>query len=49
MDDLRFVPFAMIGGIAGFTLYQRMTNGEFQAVTSMLLVLSGVGLLMRTL
>ena len=49
MNDLRFVPFAMIGGIAGFALYQRMTNAQFQAVTSMLLVVSGIGLLTRTL
>ena len=25
-DDLRFVPFAVLGGIAGLALYQRMTN-----------------------
>jgi len=49
LDDLRFVPFALIGGIAGFALFQRMTNRQFHAVMSMLLVVSGIGLLTRAL
>lgn len=49
MADARFVPFAMIGGVAGFALYQRMTNRQFQAAMSILLVVSGVGLLSRAL
>jgi uncharacterized membrane protein YfcA len=49
LDDVRFVPFAMIGGIIGFALYQRMTNRQFQAVMSTLLVVSGLGLLARAL
>jgi hypothetical protein len=39
----------MIGGIIGFALYQRMTNRQFQAVMSTLLVVSGLGLLARAL
>lgn len=49
LDDLRFVPFALIGGVAGFALFQRMTNRQFHAVMSMLLVVSGIGLLTRAL
>lgn len=49
MADARFVPFAMIGGVAGFALYQHLTNRQFQSVTSILLVVSGMGLLARAL
>jgi uncharacterized membrane protein YfcA len=49
LDDLRFVPFALIGGVGGFALFQRMTNRQFHAVVSMLLVVSGIGLLTRAL
>ena len=49
LDDLRFVPFAMIGGVAGYALYERMTTRQFQTVMSMLLVVSGIGLLTRAL
>jgi uncharacterized protein len=48
-QDLRFVPFAMLGAVAGFALYQRMSNRQFQAVTSALLIVSGLGLLGRSL
>ena len=47
LADLRFVPFALIGAVAGFALYQRMTNRQLNAVMSMLLVVSGIGLLTR--
>ena len=49
LDDVHFVPFALIGGGSGFALYQRMTNRQFQAVVSTLLVVSGMGLLARAL
>lgn len=49
LDDLLFVPFAMVGGIAGFALYQRLTKRQFQVVMSMLLVASGLGLLARAM
>jgi uncharacterized membrane protein YfcA len=49
LDDLRFVPFALIGGVAGFALFQRMSNRQFHAVMSTLLVMSGIGLLTRVL
>jgi uncharacterized protein len=48
-EDLRFVPFAVLGGIAGFALYQRMTTRQFQAAVSALLMVSGLGLLTRSL
>ncbi|MCC6194143.1 MAG: sulfite exporter TauE/SafE family protein [Burkholderiales bacterium] len=48
-QDVRFLPFAIIGAIAGFALYQRMSNRQFQAATSMLLIVSGLGLLGRSL
>ena len=48
-DDLRFVPFAVLGGIAGLALYQRMTNRQFHAAVSGLLLVSGLGLLGRSL
>lgn len=46
-EDLRFVPFAVLGGIAGFALYERMTTRQFQATLSALLMVSGLGLLTR--
>jgi uncharacterized membrane protein YfcA len=47
--DVRFVPFAVLGAVAGFALYRRMSNRQFQAATSMLLIVSGLGLLGRSL
>jgi uncharacterized membrane protein YfcA len=47
LDALSFVPLAMIGGIAGFALYQRMTKRQLHVVMSLLLVVSGGGLLVR--
>jgi uncharacterized membrane protein YfcA len=47
--DLRFIPFAVLGGMAGFALYQRMTNRQFHAAVSVLLMVSGIGLLGRQL
>ena len=49
LQDLRFIPFAVLGGIAGFALYQRMTNRQFHAAVSALLMVSGLGLLSRPL
>ena len=46
-DDLRFVPFALVGGVAGFALFQSMTGRQFHAMTSLALVVSGIGLLTR--
>jgi uncharacterized membrane protein YfcA len=47
--DMRFVPFAVLGAVAGFALYQRMSNRQFQAATSALLIVSGLALLARSL
>jgi uncharacterized protein len=48
-EGLSFVPFALLAGIAGFAIYERLTHGQFRAVVSALLILSGLGLLARTL
>jgi uncharacterized membrane protein YfcA len=42
-----FIPFALLGAIGGFALYRRMTTQQFQAAVSLLLIVSGLGLLMR--
>jgi len=49
LDDLGFVAFAVVGGIAGFAVYQRITKRQFHVVTSTLLIASGLGLLARAL
>jgi uncharacterized membrane protein YfcA len=48
-EGFGFVPFALLGGIAGFAIYQRLTQAQFRAVVSALLMLSGFGLLGRAL
>jgi uncharacterized membrane protein YfcA len=47
--DLAFVPFALLGAMAGLALFRRMTNKQFHAAVSALLVASGVGLVARAL
>jgi uncharacterized membrane protein YfcA len=42
-----FVPFALLGAVAGFALFRRMTTTQFHAATSVLLVVCGAGLLAR--
>jgi len=49
LTGLDFVPFALLGGIAGFAIYQRLSHAHFRAVASALLMLSGMGLLSRSL
>jgi uncharacterized membrane protein YfcA len=49
MQDLRFIPFALIGAVAGLAVFQRITSRQFHAVLSALLIVSGVGLLSRSL
>ncbi len=49
IQDLAFVPFALFGAIGGLALYQRLNNAQFHRATSALLLVSGVGLLARTL
>ena len=48
-EGLGLVPFALLGGVAGFAIYQRLTHTQFRAAVSALLVLSGLGLLGRAL
>jgi uncharacterized membrane protein YfcA len=47
LRTLGFVPFALLGAVGGFALYRRLTTGQFQAAMSVLLIVSGAGLLMR--
>jgi len=44
---LVFVPFALLGAIAGLAVFQCLTNRQFQVALSVLLAISGVGLLSR--
>jgi uncharacterized membrane protein YfcA len=49
-DALRhasFVPFALMGAVGGFALYCRMTMRQFHVAVSLLLMVSGAGLLTR--
>lgn len=48
-EGVAFVPYALLGGIAGFAIYERLTHAQFRAVVSGLLMLSGLGLLGRAL
>jgi uncharacterized membrane protein YfcA len=48
-QDLTFVPFALLGAIGGLAVFQRLTNKQFHGAVSILLVVSGVGLLARML
>ena len=47
LRDASFVPFALLGAIGGFALYRRMTMQQFQGAVSVLLIVSGLGLLAR--
>jgi uncharacterized membrane protein YfcA len=49
LADLRFIPFALLGSVGGLALYQRMTNRQFHVAVSALLMVSGLGLLGRSL
>jgi uncharacterized membrane protein YfcA len=49
LKGFALVPFALLGAIAGFAIYQRLTHAQFRAVVSALLMLSGMGLLGRAL
>jgi len=44
-----FVPFALLGAMGGFELYRRMTTRQFHSAVSVLLIVSGAGLLARAL
>ena len=49
LEEFRFVPFALLAGIAGFAIYERLTHAQFRAVVSALLMVSGLGLLARAM
>jgi uncharacterized membrane protein YfcA len=42
-----FVPFALMGAVGGFAVYRRLTTQQFRAALSLLLLVSGAGLLTR--
>ena len=44
-----FVPFALLGALAGFALFERMSDNQFGKAVGALLVVSGAGLLARLL
>jgi len=48
-QDLSFVPFALIGAVGGLAVFQRLSQKQFQVAVSLLLAVSGVGLLVRGL
>ena len=45
--DLSLVPFALLGAVGGLAIFRLMSNRQFQVVVSVLLVVSGIGLLVR--
>jgi len=45
--DLVYVPFALFGAIGGLALFQRLTAMHFQKASSLLLLISGVGLIAK--
>ena len=48
-QNLIFVPFALLGAMGGLAVFQRLTNKQFHGAVSILLVVSGIGLLARAL
>ena len=48
-EGVTLVPFALLAGIGGFAIYERLTHAQFRALASALLVLSGLGLVARAL
>jgi len=49
VQNLTFIPFALLGAIGGLAVFQRLTNKQFHGAVSVLLVVSGIGLLARAL
>jgi uncharacterized membrane protein YfcA len=47
VQTLQFVPFALLGAIGGLAVFQRMTTRQFHVAVSLLLVVSGMGLIGR--
>ena len=45
--DFVYVPFALFGAIGGLALFQRLTAMHFQRASSLLLLVSGVGLIAK--
>jgi hypothetical protein len=47
--DVAWVPFALLGAICGLAIFRRLDSRQFQFAVSVLLVVSGLGLLGRLL
>lgn len=47
--DLSLVPFAVLGAVGGLAIFRLMSNRQFHVAVSILLVVSGLGLLGRVL
>jgi uncharacterized membrane protein YfcA len=47
--DVSLIPFALLGAIGGLAIFRMMNNRQFQLAVSVLLVISGLGLLGRML
>jgi uncharacterized membrane protein YfcA len=47
--DLSLIPFALLGAMGGLAIFRRMTTRQFQIAVSILLLVSGLGLLGKAL
>lgn len=47
LREASFIPFALMGAVGGFAVYRRMSTQQFHAALSLLLIVSGAGLLTR--
>jgi uncharacterized membrane protein YfcA len=47
-QDLGFVPFALLGAVGGLAMFRHLSQKQFEVVVSLLLGVSGVGLLVRS-
>ena len=46
-QNLRYVPFALLGAIGGLAVFRRLTTRQSHLAVSVLLVVSGIGLIGR--
>jgi hypothetical protein len=49
VHDLPYIPFALLGAAGGLALFRRLTTLQFQKAVSVLLMVSGAGLLVHAL
>jgi uncharacterized protein len=46
-ESFAFVPFALLGAMGGIAVFQRLSTQQFQRAVGLLLVVSGIGLVVR--